>query len=70
MFGTREGVAEARDNHLSSCYVLFKAHRFMMQRAAAIAHIEALTEGRPTTDAERAELCERYRWEIVGPNPL
>jgi len=42
----------------------------MMQRAAAIAHIEALTEGRPTTDAERAELCERYRWEIVGPSPL
>ena len=28
-----------------------------------------MTEGRPANDAERQELCERYRWEILGPNP-
>ena len=43
---------------------------FLYTPAAAGGYIEELTEGRPTTDAERAALCERYRWEIVGPNPL
>ena len=26
--------------------------------------------GAPMDDDERKELRERYRWEIVGPNPL
>jgi quercetin dioxygenase-like cupin family protein len=43
---------------------------FLYTPAAAGGYIEELTEGRPTTDAERNELCERYRWEILGPNPL
>jgi quercetin dioxygenase-like cupin family protein len=43
---------------------------FLYTPAAAGGYIEELTEGRPTTDAERNELCERYRWEILGANPL
>jgi quercetin dioxygenase-like cupin family protein len=43
---------------------------FLYTPAAAGGYIEALTEGRPTNDDERKELCERYRWEILGPNPL
>jgi len=43
---------------------------FLYTPAGAGGYIEALNEGRPTTDAERGELCERYRWEILGPNPL
>jgi quercetin dioxygenase-like cupin family protein len=43
---------------------------FLYTPAAAGGYIEELTEGRPTTDAERDQLCERYRWEILGPNPL
>ena len=31
---------------------------------------EMLHRAAPMTDAERKELRERYRWEIVGPNPL
>jgi len=29
-----------------------------------------MVEVGPMSDAERDRLCERYRWEIVGPNPL
>jgi mannose-6-phosphate isomerase-like protein (cupin superfamily) len=43
---------------------------FLYTPAAAGGYIEELAEGRPTTDAERDGLCERYRWEILGPNPL
>ena len=43
---------------------------FLYTPAGAGGYIEELTEGRPTTDAERQALCDRYRWEIVGPNPL
>jgi len=43
---------------------------FLYTPATAGGYIEELTEGRPTTDAERDELCKRYRWEILGPNPL
>ena len=43
---------------------------FLYTPAAAGGYIEALTEGRPTNDDARKELCERYRWEILGPNPL
>ncbi len=43
---------------------------FLYTPAAAGGYIEALSEHRPTSDAERQELCERYRWEILGPNPL
>ena len=43
---------------------------FLYTPAAAGGYIEELAEHRPTNDAERNELCERYRWEILGPNPL
>ena len=43
---------------------------FLYTPAVAGGYIESLPEGRPSTNAERAELCERYRWEILGPNPL
>jgi quercetin dioxygenase-like cupin family protein len=43
---------------------------FFYTPAGAGGYIEELAEHRPTNDAERAELCERYRWEILGPNPL
>src|SRR3984893_2719929 len=36
---------------------------FLSTPAGAGGYIEELTEGRPTTDAERDQLCERYRWE-------
>ena len=34
--------------------------------------VEELLErpGRPLSDAERTDFCKRYRWEILGPNPL
>src|SRR5579872_6567890 len=38
---------------------------FLYTPAAAGGYIEAMTEGRPSDDAERQELCERYRWEIL-----
>jgi quercetin dioxygenase-like cupin family protein len=31
---------------------------------------EMMTRPAPMNDDERKELRERYRWEIVGPNPL
>jgi mannose-6-phosphate isomerase-like protein (cupin superfamily) len=45
---------------------------FLYTPAAAGGFVEELREraGRPLSDAERDDFCKRYRWEIVGPNPL
>jgi quercetin dioxygenase-like cupin family protein len=43
---------------------------FLYTPAAAGGLIEALHERRPATDEERKTLYDRFRWEIVGPNPL
>jgi mannose-6-phosphate isomerase-like protein (cupin superfamily) len=44
---------------------------FLYTPAGAGGWIEAMAEGgTPKNAAERAEFCERYRWEILGPNPL
>jgi quercetin dioxygenase-like cupin family protein len=43
---------------------------FLYTPADAGGYIEAMAEGRPTNDAERAELLERHHWEVVGQNPL
>jgi quercetin dioxygenase-like cupin family protein len=44
---------------------------FLYTPAAAGGYVEALLQRRgPMNDDERRELRERYRWEIVGPNPL
>lgn len=43
---------------------------FLYTPANAGGLIEALSEGRPTNEDERAKLFERHRWEVVGPNPL
>ena len=44
---------------------------FLYTPAAAGGYVEELRERPgPMTDDERRELRERYRWEIVGPNPL
>jgi quercetin dioxygenase-like cupin family protein len=44
---------------------------FLYTPAAADGYVEALLQRRgPMNDDERRELRERYRWEIVGPNPL
>jgi mannose-6-phosphate isomerase-like protein (cupin superfamily) len=43
---------------------------FLYTPAAAGGLIEALSERRPTNEDERNKLFERYRWEVVGPNPL
>jgi quercetin dioxygenase-like cupin family protein len=45
---------------------------FLYTPAAAGGYVEALLErpAGPMSDDERNRLCERYRWEIVGPNPL
>jgi quercetin dioxygenase-like cupin family protein len=43
---------------------------FLYTPAAAGGYIEALTEHVPLDDAERAELLDRYRWQLLGPNPL
>ncbi len=43
---------------------------FLYTPAIAGGVIEALSQNRPSNDAERAELYERHGWEIVGPNPL
>jgi len=31
---------------------------------------ERFERGEPLSDAERAHALERYRWEVIGPNPL
>ena len=31
---------------------------------------ERFERGQPLSDAERGEALERYRWEVIGPNPL
>ncbi|MBV8889533.1 MAG: cupin domain-containing protein [Alphaproteobacteria bacterium] len=45
---------------------------FLYTPAAAGGYIETMADraGGPMTAAERDELCARYRWEILGPNPL
>ena len=44
---------------------------FLYTPAAAGGYLEALlNRGGPIAGAERDELFERYRWEVVGPNPL
>ena len=43
---------------------------FLYAPAAAGGLLEALAEHRPTNDDERDKLFQRYRWEVVGPNPL
>lgn len=45
---------------------------FLYTPAAAGGYIEAMAErpAGPVSAAERDEFCERYRWEILGPNPL
>jgi hypothetical protein len=44
---------------------------FLYAPAAAGGYVEELLHRPgPMNDDERKELRERYRWEIVGPNPL
>jgi quercetin dioxygenase-like cupin family protein len=45
---------------------------FLYTPASAGGYVEELMRraGAPMNDDERKELRERYRWEIVGPNPL
>ena len=44
---------------------------FLYTPAGAGGWIEAMANrGTPKNAAERDEFCERYRWEILGPNPL
>ena len=45
---------------------------FLYTPASAGGYVEELMHraGVPMNDDERRELRERYRWEIVGPNPL
>ena len=44
---------------------------FLYTPARAGGYVEELLHRPgPMNDAERKELRERYRWEIVGPNPL
>jgi quercetin dioxygenase-like cupin family protein len=44
---------------------------FLYTPAGAGGWIEAMADsGTPKNAAERAEFCERYRWEMLGPNPL
>ena len=45
---------------------------FLYTPASAGGYVEELMHraGAPMNDDERKELRERYRWEIVGPNPL
>jgi len=44
---------------------------FLYTPASAGGYVEELLHRNgPMNDAERKELRERYRWEIVGPNPL
>ena len=44
---------------------------FLYTPASAGGYIEKLlNRPGPMNADERRALCERYRWEIVGPNPL
>jgi quercetin dioxygenase-like cupin family protein len=43
---------------------------FLYTPADAGGYIEAMAEGRPTDDDDRARLFERHHWEVLGPNPL
>lgn len=44
---------------------------FLYTPAAAGGYVEEmLHRPGPMSDDERKELRERYRWEVVGPNPL
>jgi quercetin dioxygenase-like cupin family protein len=43
---------------------------FLYTPAAAGGLIEALSEGRPRSEAEHKNLFERHHWEVLGPNPL
>jgi len=45
---------------------------FLYTPAAAGGYVEELLTrpAGPINDDERNKLCERYRWEVVGPNPL
>jgi quercetin dioxygenase-like cupin family protein len=45
---------------------------FLYTPASAGGYVEELMRrgGVPMNDDERNELRERYRWEVVGPNPL
>jgi quercetin dioxygenase-like cupin family protein len=44
---------------------------FFYTPAAAGGYVEELlNRPGPMNDAQRKELRERYRWEVVGPNPL
>jgi RimJ/RimL family protein N-acetyltransferase/quercetin dioxygenase-like cupin family protein len=43
---------------------------FMYTPAAAGGYVEELLNHRPINDDERNQLRDRYRWEVVGPNPL
>jgi hypothetical protein len=42
---------------------------FLYTPAAAGGYVEELLNG-PINDDEGNKLRERYRWEVVGPNPL
>jgi uncharacterized cupin superfamily protein len=43
---------------------------FMYTPAAAGGYIEAMLEKPDLNDAEKEMLRRRYRWEVLGPNPL
>jgi len=43
---------------------------FIYAPADAGGYIEALAEGTPTDETELRKRCERYRWKVLGPNPL
>ena len=43
---------------------------FLSAPAAAGGYVEELLNRPPVNDDERNTLRERYRWEVVGPNPL
>jgi quercetin dioxygenase-like cupin family protein len=45
---------------------------FLYTPAAAGGYLEAMAKrpAGPMSAAERDEFCERFRWEILGPNPL
>jgi quercetin dioxygenase-like cupin family protein len=44
---------------------------FLYTPAMAGGYIEEMADrGSPKSAAEQAAFCERYRWEILGPNPL